>query len=522
MTPATTTPAMDPSRGTTLGELARVLGAVGVRGDAGVVVTGVRQDSRRVSAGDLFAVRGGARTSGWNFVGDALARGASAVMAESTTMADPTPAIAALGVPVIVVADVRDAIARAAHFVYGDPTRSLEVVGITGTNGKTTTSVLVCRALESCAQKPGLMGTLAYRFEDLVFDAAFTTPEADEIARIAAMMRAKGASHLVMEISSHALSQKRAQGLHVRVAAFTNLTQDHLDFHGSMEAYGESKAQLFFDFAPSASVVNVDDPFGGALAERIALARGASSLYTVSSRVGAGADIAPVEVELGAKRTSARVRTRSGELDVVTNLIGAHNLANVLLCIGVSSALGLDLKKVATALEHVVVPGRLERCDGPGDDVVVLVDYAHTPDALERVLGALDSLRRGTAGSLVCVFGCGGDRDPSKREPMGRAVAKWADVAVVTTDNARSEDPAAIARAILPGLAGAPNVVVELDRARAIADAVAQAKPGDVLLIAGKGHETYQIVGGETRHFDDREEARRALGERRKRAGGTA
>jgi UDP-N-acetylmuramoyl-L-alanyl-D-glutamate--2,6-diaminopimelate ligase len=383
------------------------------------------------------------------------------------------------------------------------------------------------------------MGTLAYRFEELVLDSAFTTPEADEIARIAAIMRARGASHLVMEISSHALSQKRAEGIAVRVAAFSNLTQDHLDFHGSMEAYGEAKSRLFFDFAPGASVVNVDDPFGRALAERIAKARGASSLYTVSSRVGAGADIVPVEVELGAKRTWVRLQTRSGELDVVTNLIGAYNLANVLLCIGVSSALGLDMKRVAAALEDVVVPGRFERCDGPGDDVVVAVDYAHTPDALDRALGVLDSLRRGASaavnqrvsgsspgagapsGRLICVFGCGGDRDPSKREPMGRAVAKWADVAVVTTDNARSEDPADIARAIMPGLEGAPSVIVELDRARAIADAVAQAKPGDVLLIAGKGHETYQIVGGVTHHFDDREEARRALAERRKRAGGT-
>jgi UDP-N-acetylmuramoyl-L-alanyl-D-glutamate--2,6-diaminopimelate ligase len=522
MTPTSTTTALAPSRGTTLGELARVLGAVDVQGDAGVVVTGVRQDSRHVSAGELFAVRSGARTSGWIYVGDAIARGAAAVMAERATMAESSKAVASLGIPVIVVADVRDAIARAAHFVYGDPTRALDVVAITGTNGKTTTSMLVCRALEASAQRPGLMGTLGYRFEDLVIDAAFTTPEADEIARIAAMMLAKGASHLVMEISSHALSQKRAEGLRVRVAAFTNLTQDHLDFHGSMEAYGEAKARLFFDFAPAASVVNVDDPFGSALAERIAHERGATSLYTVSSQVGAGADVVPLKLELGAKRTSVRVRTRSGELDLVTNLIGAHNLANVLLCIGVSSALGLDLERVAAALENVVVPGRLERCDGPGDDVVVAVDYAHTPDALDSVLAVLDSLRRAAAGRLVCVFGCGGDRDPSKREPMGRAVAKWADVAVVTTDNARSEDPAAIARAILPGLVGAPKVVVELDRTRAIADTILQAKAGDVLLIAGKGHETYQIVGGVTRHFDDREEARRALAERQKRAGGAA
>jgi UDP-N-acetylmuramoyl-L-alanyl-D-glutamate--2,6-diaminopimelate ligase len=505
MTSTTTTT----SRGTTLRELAGVLGAVGVTGDPGVVVTGVRQDSRRVEAGELFAVRGGAKTSGWNYVGDALARGAAAVMAESERPG------ASLGVPVIIVRDVREGIARAAHYVYGDPTRSLGVVGITGTNGKTTTSMLVVRALQACGQRPGLMGTLAYRFEDLELDAAHTTPEADEIARIAKAMLARGASHLVMEISSHALAQKRATGLKVQVAAFTNLTQDHIDFHGSMEAYGAAKAQLFFDFAPAASVVNVDDSFGCILAERIAKARGPESLFTVSSRVGAVADVAPLDVDLGPKQTRALVRTRTGDVTVQTNLIGAHNLANVLLCLGIASALGLDLKHVAAALAEVVVPGRLERCDGPDDDVAVVVDYAHTPDALDRVLGALKSLRSG--GRLICVFGCGGDRDPSKREPMGRAVAKWADVAVVTTDNPRSEDPAAIAQAILPGLQGAVSAVVELDRARAIADAIARAEAGDVVLIAGKGHETYQIIGTVSRHFDDREEAKSALAARRKR-----
>jgi UDP-N-acetylmuramoyl-L-alanyl-D-glutamate--2,6-diaminopimelate ligase len=392
------------------------------------------------------------------------------------------------------------------------------VVGITGTNGKTTTSMLVCRALTASGKRPGLMGTLAYRFEDLELDAPHTTPEADEIARVAKAMLERGASHLVMEISSHALAQKRADGLHVRVAAFTNLTQDHLDFHGSMEAYGAAKARLFFDFAPAASVVDIDDPFGHDLAERIAKTRGRAALYTVSTRVGCAADIVPLEVQLSAKQTRARVRTRAGDVLVETNLIGAHNLANVLLCLGVATALELDLQRVAVALGDIVVPGRLERCDGTEDDVVVVVDYAHTPDALDRVLGVLDSLR--STGRLICIFGCGGDRDPTKREPMGRAVAKWADLAVVTTDNARSEDPAAIAGAILPGLAGVAGVVVELDRKRAIADAVARAKAGDVVLVAGKGHETVQIVGGVSRHFDDREEARHALAARRKRAGG--
>ncbi|MET0594943.1 MAG: UDP-N-acetylmuramoyl-L-alanyl-D-glutamate--2,6-diaminopimelate ligase [Polyangiaceae bacterium] len=527
MSPNSSTPPPT-QRATTLGELARALGAVSVTGNARVVVTGVRQDSRRVERGEVFAVRGGAKTTGWNYVGDAIARGASAVMADSN------PNDAPVSVPMILVTDVRDAIARAAHFVYGDPTAALDVVGITGTNGKTTTSMLVCRALEANGKRPGLMGTLAYRFEDLTFDAPFTTPEADEIARIAAAMKARGASHLVMEVSSHALAQKRAEGLHVRVAAFTNLTQDHLDFHGSMDAYGEAKARLFFDFAPEASVVNVDDPFGRALAERIAKARGKTAVITVSSEVGAATDVAPTSATLTGKRTEATVRTPRGNVAIATNLIGAHNLANVLLCLGISSALGLDVERVATSLADVVVPGRFERCDGAGDDIVVAVDYAHTPDALDRVLSALDSLRSGAVNQrvassspgaggqtsrIVCVFGCGGDRDPSKREPMGRAVAKWADVAVVTTDNARSEDPAAIARAILPGLAGAKEVVVELDRARAIEAAIAKARPGDVVLIAGKGHETYQIVGGETKHFDDREEARRALAARRKRGG---
>jgi UDP-N-acetylmuramoyl-L-alanyl-D-glutamate--2,6-diaminopimelate ligase len=513
-------------RGATLGELAQVLGALSISGDPSVVVTGVRQDSRRVERGELFAVRGGAKTSGWSYVGDAVARGAAAVMAESVRPEAP------LGVPVIIVADVREGIARAAHYVYRDPTGSLDVVGITGTNGKTTTSMLVCRALEANGQRPGLMGTLAYRFEDLELDATHTTPEADDIARIARAMVDRGASHLVMEISSHALAQRRADGLHVRVAAFTNLTQDHIDFHGSMEAYGEAKARLFFDLAPASSVVNVDDPFGRALAERIAKARSAAALFTVSSQVGAVADVAPLDVELGPKQTRALVHTRAGDVAVQTSLIGAHNLANVLLCFGVSSALGLDLKRVSSALADVVVPGRLERCDGPDDDVAVVVDYAHTPDALDRVLSALDTLRNKadrrapgserSTGRLICVFGCGGDRDPSKREPMGHAVAKWADVAVVTTDNARSEDPSAIAQAILPGLTGIASVVVELDRARAIASAIARAEAGDVVLIAGKGHETYQIVGNVSRHFDDREEARRALLARRKRAEGNA
>jgi UDP-N-acetylmuramoyl-L-alanyl-D-glutamate--2,6-diaminopimelate ligase len=495
---------------TTLRDLATALRAVKVTGDPSVEVRGVRQDSRGVLPGELFAVRAGAHTTGWMFVDDAIRRGAVAVMA------DQEPSSAPLGVPLLVVRDMRTAIARASAIVYGDPTRSLSVVGITGTNGKTTTSYLVCRALEACGARTGLIGTIGYKFEDWSVDAPHTTPEADDIARLARTMLDRGASHLVMEVSSHALAQARVEAVQFRAAAFTNLTQDHLEYHGSMAAYGEAKARLFVELAPQVSVINVDDPFGRDLARR-----GHGPLVTVSSVPGTDADVVPRRTLLDFRSTAATVRTPSGEVELDSKLIGAHNLSNMLLGLGISSALGLDVGKAAAAFSDAAVPGRLERCDGPGDDLVALVDYAHTPDALERVLSTLSTLRKASAGSrLICVFGCGGDRDPTKRAPMGRAVAKWADIAVVTSDNPRSEDPAAIVEAIQPGLEGARAVVVELDRKKAIASAIAGARSGDVVVIAGKGHETYQIIGDVTRHFDDREEAREALARRRATKGG--
>jgi UDP-N-acetylmuramoyl-L-alanyl-D-glutamate--2,6-diaminopimelate ligase len=282
-----------------------------------------------------------------------------------------------------------------------------------------------------------------------------------------------------------------------------------------MAAYGEAKARLFVELAPQVSVINVDDSFGRDLARR-----GQGPLVTVSSVVGTDADVVPLRSLLDFRSTAATVRTPRGEVEIDSKLIGAHNLSNMLLALGISSALGLDLGKAAASFADAAVPGRLERCDGPRDEIVVVVDYAHTPDALERVLSTLTTLRKSNTGSrLICVFGCGGDRDPSKRAPMGRAVATWADIAVVTSDNPRSEDPAAIVEAIQPGLVGARAVVVELDRGKAIAGAIAGARAGDIVVIAGKGHENYQIIGGVTRHFDDREEAREALARRRAKGG---
>ena len=499
MSAAMPLPPVGLSLGDLVGELARV--GAGLSGDASTMVSDVRQDSRRVAPGDLFVARGGARFDGAAFVNDAVARGASAVLAASDAK------LPRVDVPVIRVDDVRLAIGLAAEAVYGHPTRSLSVVGVTGTNGKTTTAWLVEHALEASETPTARLGTLGYSFRSDRVDESLTTPEADEVSRYAARAVGRGATHLVMEVSSHALVQARVEAVAFAVAAFTNLTQDHLDFHRSMSAYAEAKARLFVDLAPRASVVHVDDPFGAELARR---AKGRVL------RVGRGedADVRPVDVRLDARGIRSLVRLPSGEVEIESKLVGAHNLENLLVTLGIVEALGKDVKRAAAGLSDVIpVPGRLERCDGSGDDVTVLVDYAPTPDALARVLAAVRSLTRGT---VHCVFGCGGDRDPGKRSKMGHAVGAGADRATITNDNPRSEDPRSIAAAVEEGIrsSGIAYEVI-LDRAVAIERAVISAAPGDVILLAGKGHEPYQIVGSETRAFDDREEARRALRKRR-------
>jgi UDP-N-acetylmuramoyl-L-alanyl-D-glutamate--2,6-diaminopimelate ligase len=493
---------LDPS-GLPLGDLVRELARVGARlsGDANVVVSDVRQDSRRVLAGDLFVARGGARFDGAAFVAQAMERGARAVMANWDT------ALPELAVPVVRVDDVRLALGLAAEAVHGHPTKELRVAGVTGTNGKTTTAWLVEQALDAAGAPAARLGTLGYSFRNDRVDESMTTPEADEVSRYAARARLRGASHLVMEVSSHALAQARVDAVTFAVAAFTNLTQDHLDFHQSMHVYAEAKARLFVELEPSASVIHVDDPFGAELARRVK-----GPLIRVGK--GSDSDVCPVDIVVDAAGIRGTIRLPSGNVSLESRLVGAHNLENLLVTLGVVEALGLDAKKAAAGLATApAVPGRLERCDEPSDDVTVLVDYAHTPDALTRVLAAVRSL--GT-GKIHCVFGCGGDRDPGKRPLMGAAVGKGADRATITNDNPRSEEPSRIAEAIEAGLrpSGIPYDVV-LDRAEAIERAVLAAAPGDVILLAGKGHEPYQIIGTQTRAFDDRAEARRALEKRR-------
>jgi UDP-N-acetylmuramoyl-L-alanyl-D-glutamate--2,6-diaminopimelate ligase len=497
--------------GLRLDELARDLPMLSeLVGDASVRVRGVRHDSRAVEPGELFVARKGEKFDGARFVQDAVRRGAVAVM-----MARSEPQPPGLGVPVLSVDDPAGALGFAASAVYGHPSFSLEVVGITGTNGKTTTAHLVRAAVDGALERPscGVIGTVGHAFGDWYATAENTTPEADDIARSMAEMRSRGATHVAMEVSSHALALGRVRAVQIRVAAMTNLTRDHLDFHGSMQAYANAKARLFTELGPGAVVLNVDDAFGRELVARVRAPR-----VRVSAKPDAdesSAEIAPREVRLDAWGIEATVRTRTGDVRFASRLFGAHNLENLLLALGIADALGLDLTRAADALSRAPgAPGRFERCDGEGDDITVLVDYAHTPDALVR---ALEAMRALTEGRVWCVFGSGGDRDKTKREPMGEAVGRGADAAIVSSDNPRTEDPRAIADAVVAGVrAAGVEPVVELDRRKAIDLAVRSASRGDAVLIAGKGHENHQVLGTTKYPFDDRVEARRALDERRR------
>lgn len=491
-----------------LAEIAAALGrfgavVIGPPAAGATVVQDLRQDSRQVLPGDLFVARAGGATSGVGFIGDAVARGAVAVMVErGVELGD-------VGVPLLRVDSVRTALGFAAEAVHGFPSRALGGVAITGTNGKTTTAWLVEQAVRGAGGRAARLGTLGFALDGEVQDSPLTTPEPDAVSRFLGRARAAGATHFVMEASSHALAQGRVDALAFAVAAFSNLTQDHLDFHGIMADYAAAKARLFGEVEPGAAVINVDDAFGRELAGR---ARG--RVLRVSRHPGA--DVFPAQSQADATGTRARVVLPSGRVELTSPLVGAHNLDNLLLALGIVEALGLPVDDAVRALAVAPpVPGRLERCDAAGDDVVVLVDYAHTPDALERALAAVRPLTRG---DLRCVFGCGGDRDPTKRPRMGDAVGRGATWALITNDNPRTEDPQRIADAIEPGLRsqGIPYEVV-LDRALAIERAVLGAAPGDVVLIAGKGHEPYQIFGTVKRPFDDREQARRALAQRRER-----
>jgi UDP-N-acetylmuramoyl-L-alanyl-D-glutamate--2,6-diaminopimelate ligase len=490
----------------TLAEVARDRVGGRIIGDPATLVAGVRHDSRAVEKGDLFVAIAGGNADGRRFAEDAVARGASSVCTEQEL---------ALAVPQLVVDDARRALAYASAAVYEHPTFGLDVVGVTGTNGKSTVTALVYEALsELLPKRVALLGTVRWLGPGIDRPSDFTTPEADDFARFAKEVRDAGATHLVMEVSSHGLAQKRVEAVRFHVAAFTNLTQDHLDFHGTMEAYFEAKARLFDELGPSVSVVNVDDTYGAALFGRI---RGTK--ISVSAKAGSNADVRVLKKRSTREGLVATVATPKGTVELRSPLFGEHNVENLVVTLGIGVALDVNIEPFAAALANAKgARGRLERVAHP-DDVAVFVDYAHTPDALARVLAAL---RPATPGRLFVVFGCGGDRDRTKRAPMGRAAREGADVLIATSDNPRTEDALAILREVAEGI-GPMNAseidlrrveraaIVEADRKRAIARAIEAAMPGDTVLIAGKGHEDYQILGTTKVFFDDVVEARRAI-----------
>lgn len=501
-------------RGLSLRELALELSAFApqLSGDPDTVVTDVDQDSRRVVSGALFVARAGGNTDGLRFAESALGRGARALMVAADT------AVSELGCPVLRVRELSRALAFAAEAVHGWPSRRVKVVGVTGTNGKTTVTWLVQRALGALGLPTARIGTLGFEFGAERDDVHLTTPEADVLSRYLASVRQAGATHAVMEVSSVALVQGRVDALRFDVAAFTNLTRDHLDFHGTFDAYRQAKAKLFHELGPRAAVLNLDDAFGRALCTTTgaALVRVGSSASEVGldRDLRLALDIDGSELVASSSGIAGNVRVFGHESVLSSPLIGKHNAENLLVALGILNALGVDGERAAEALGAVgPAPGRLERCDGPDDDCVVLVDYAHTPDALERVLSAV---KPAAPARLTCVFGCGGERDPGKRAPMGRAVGERADYAIITNDNPRRESPESIAAAVEQGLVPTgTSYEVCLDREQAILRAVLRAEVGDVVLIAGKGHEPYQLLGTRELTFDDREQARLALARRR-------
>lgn len=467
-------------------------------------VTGVADDSRAVRRGALFVAVKGERVDGHDFVQAALAAGAGAVVCERPVHTED--------VPVVQVADSRAALGVLGSAFHREPSTRLRMVGVTGTNGKTTTTY-VCKALlEAVGRKVGLIGTVAYQIGPDLLPAGHTTPGAVELQSLLARMAEAGMDTAVMEVSSHALALDRTAGCEFDVAVFTNLTQDHLDFHPDMEEYFQAKLRLFTGLngirkSGKRAIVNVDDPRGPRVIS-------ACPAPVWSYAIKHPADLKAERIKLSVDGTAFTATTPAGSVDIQSHLVGEHNVYNLLAAIGVALHEGVSIDDIKRGLGTVAnVPGRFERV-ATGRDFTVVVDYAHTEDALLRLLAAAQALK---CGRIITVFGCGGDRDRSKRPKMGRAAVLYSDVVILTSDNPRTEDPQAILREVEAGVREAlrdrPGVHYRViaDRRDAIRAAVQEARAGDMVLIAGKGHEDYQIIGTTKFHFDDREVAREAV-----------
>ncbi len=482
---------------TVLGDLLDAVSA----DQAAIPVTGLALDSRRVQPGDVFVALAGHKLDGRDFIDKAVSKGAAAIIAEAPCDATRW------SLPVIPVADLSEKVSDIAGRFYANPSQSMRVIGVTGTNGKSSVTHYIAQVLESMGKPCGVIGTLGAGRVGQLQGASNTTPDAISTQSTLAQWRDAGAQWAAMEVSSHGLVQHRVAAIQFSTAVFTNLTQDHLDYHGTMEAYGEAKSRLFALPGLKNAVLNRDDSFSKRLRERIP-----TSVNVVSFGLGGSADIRALDIRYHSKGIEARIVTPWGEFTLNSGLCGVVNLKNILAVVAVLGCEGISLKAIAAGVSSLqAVPGRLERLP-PVDSVQVVIDYAHTPDALEQVLW---SLRPHCSGKLWCVFGCGGDRDRGKRPLMAAVAEQLADRIVITSDNPRSESPDTILSDIRAGLSQ-PPILQDADRKRAIEFAIASAQAGDLVLIAGKGHEDYQESAGRRLPFSDVQCARLALTRRQR------
>jgi len=503
-----------------LGALLATLRHEGVlaRGEASTRIDAVSADSRHVTPGTLFVALPGTRTSGIEFVRDAAARGAAAVAVAAG--ADLDGLALAPGLPIVRCGTPQRFVALAAAEIAGRPSDQMAVVGITGTSGKTTTSYLLESMFRAAGHAAGVVGTIEYRFPGHHEASPLTTPDAVALQGLLARMRQARVSHVAIEVSSHALAQDRATGVAFDVGIFTNWSRDHLDYHGDMDDYFAAKARLFRELLPasgksSAAVLNAEDPRVMALVPELGVP---------VTTFGRGGDVRCVDLVADMSGMRGTLDVAGERIPFATRMIGTPHLANILAAVAAARRIGLAPDAIRAGIENLTgVPGRLEAVD-EGQPFAVVVDYAHKPDALER---SLASLRELTRGRLIVAFGCGGDRDAGKRELMGESAGRLADVVIITSDNPRTEEPMAVIHAIEAGVRGAARTpvasealgqvghvdgyVVVPERRAAIALAIRAAQAGDLVLITGKGHEDYQIVGTTKHHLDDREEARAAL-----------
>jgi UDP-N-acetylmuramoyl-L-alanyl-D-glutamate--2,6-diaminopimelate ligase len=481
-----------------------------LRAEAAVgVVEGIAYDSRAVMPGHVFVALKGQHADGTVFARQAIERGAAAVVSE-----DPAPD--GVHVPWAIVEDARLALAVLAATFYRDPSREMQVIGITGTNGKTTTAYLIASIFDAAGIRCGILGTVGYRIGDEVREATRTTPEAPEVQALLREMVEKQCGACAMEVSSHALSLRRVAGMTFAAGIFTNLTRDHLDFHADMDDYFRAKRRLFEMLPRDApSLINLDDPRGASLID----AGGRPVTYAI----GRAADVTPGPLSFSLDGLSFDVRTPRGTLHATSKLVGRPNVFNILAAVSAATALDIPLDAIEQGLRSLDgVPGRFQVVSDAKDEVTVVVDYAHTDDALRNLL---ETARPLAPGRLITVFGCGGDRDRTKRPLMGAVAGRLSDLIVITSDNPRSEDPNRIIEEVQRGITPdtrrdrTQGLLTIVDRAAAIAKAIEVARPGDVVLVAGKGHEKYQVIGDRTLPFDDVAVAREALARRRIKSG---